>query len=278
MAFAQVERLCRGQRHTSPCGEVGTDSAQLSIAARQNNDVCIPIASLPDKGLYRVRYATIDGLLDVGVTYVGLAHKVQLHTSAHLLAHPLTQFLVSLRPHPSIRIATHIEFLHQRVVGIHVARQPSEEHIVEFHYRRCGAVVGVEPHQAVVALYAQGVSVVFHTHHPRQPCKLAHVALPEAVYGLLAIAHHQRTTALAHPVLQQRHQVVPLHHRRVLKLVYQEVAIAVSEALVDEWSRVVLVLNHTVYQAIEVAQVHHLVVAGIAAHLPVQQSQQGHGV
>ena len=249
------------------CLQVGAHAVEVYLVAAQYHDVLLAVALL--------RHQPHDGLPDVLVDLLGLLGVGEGHLDMSHRRLPVGQALHQLGLAAIGR--THIYLLRQRIVGEGLLfQQPSEEAVVELHHTRGGAVVDVEVHTAVVALGGQRGAVQRHALHTRQGHELAHVALAEAVDGLLAVAHHQTLVALRHAVLHQRHQVVPLQHRGVLELVNQEMVVAVAQALIDEGRR--LLAHYLVYQTVELRQVHHLVVLGIEAQLLAELAQQGHRV
>ena len=246
--------------------QVGAHAVQLLVAASQHHDVALAVSLLRHQPHDGLAYLLIDG---VGVASVDEDHA-HMPLDGATRRQALPQFGMSVGVG-----GANIYPLRHRVAGKRLALQePREERIVEIHDARRGAVVGVQGHKTVVALGGQRLAMERrHALHLRQRHKLAHVALTETVDGLLAVAHHQRLVALADAVLQQRHQVVPLQHRRVLELVNQEVVVAVAQALVDE--RRGLVAHNTINQTVEFREMHHLVLLAVEVELMLQLAQQG---
>ena len=133
-----------------------------------------------------------------------------------------------------------------------------ENLVVEFHHGRTAAPVLGE--RLVVDGGGAQVAVEIVAHQ-------APVGTAPAVDRLLDVAHHQVGVALGHAVGKQRAEIVPLQDRRVLRLVEQDVVVAVADLLVDEGR--VVVGDDAAQQVGGLPEEHHVVLLQVFLEVTV---------
>ena len=228
----------------------------LGILAHQNGDVLVVVAFRPKVGdvgdhtgerrLFPAGFlfpiAGIpgqEGKPHIACRIAGVIRRNLLHTitvdPADLLA---DLFLVSL------------PFEHGADAG--------ENGVVEFHHGRAAAPVLGE--RLVVDGGGAQVAVEIVAHQ-------APVGTAPAVDRLLDVAHHQIGVALGHAVGKQRAEIVPLEDRRVLRLVEEDVVVAVADLLVHE--RRVVVGNDAAQQVGRLPEEHHVVLLQVFLQMPM---------
>ena len=98
------------------------------------------------------------------------------------------------------------------------------------------------------------------------------VGVAEAVYALLHISDNQTVVAVCQTVSDKRQQIFPLHPRRVLKLVEQEIVQIHADALIDE--RRLTPIDDALHDVVCAGEQYCVVLVGEILHAGVDVAQQ----
>lgn len=98
------------------------------------------------------------------------------------------------------------------------------------------------------------------------------VGVAEAVYALLHISDNQTVVAVCQTVSDKRQQIFPLHPRRVLKLVEQEIVQIHADALIDE--RRFTPIDDTLHDVVCAGEQYCVVLVGEILHAGVDVAKQ----
>ncbi len=98
------------------------------------------------------------------------------------------------------------------------------------------------------------------------------IGVAETVDTLLLVADDEIFMAVGEAFHHQRTQIVPLHARRVLHLVDEEMAQIVAQALVDE--RSLVVVYDVAEQRVGIGEEYYVVVLAEIGDMPKQAAEQ----